>query len=1742
MANKKPMLYPRLLQAVLTPTQYCYLKVSVTTIILLVFLIPGHSQSSPTLSKNFTPGTIGPGSTSLLTLVINNAGTTAATDISFVDNLPAGVVLSDHLLLSNSCEGNLGAAPGGSSVSLSDGRLGAGSSCSISIAVTSSVPGTHTNTTSALSSSNGSGVAATADLIVVADRPGISMNLTPSSVAPFQRSTLEILIDNTANGNDLNTVAFNLTLGEGLEYSSPSNISTTCPASVPPFQPSTLSISGNTLSIANYTAAASSSCTVHVDIRSTLPGVFNIVTSELQSRNDFGLLNPSGFAVTSLEVQPAFMIKSFQTNPVSPGSSVDLVYTLTNRDRSNTATNISFTDDFESALTGVTIQSISTGSCGGTDNGTGTGIFSYSGGTLTAGSTCLITVTLDIPPGASSGVYPSVSSDVSYDLGGSPVLAGPASDQLYIDAVPILSIDYSQDVVQPGDVFDLTFTIENTDPLNSLTDIAFTDDFTQIVPAILLTPTPSTTDCGGSSSAFISDPSGTPILTFSGGTLAAASSCSFTVQLQIPDANSSNGTPTAGTQLNTTSKVTGQLNGVIVEGTSGSDEFSVHVAPILQIVPDQNQYAPGATVMLTYQLLHNENALGDATNIAFSHDFSTLFANATIASISDIDCGATIGTASTSLLEFSGGSLQPGTSCSFAVTVDVPISQATGTYQNETSQVTADVNGTSANSAPSMVELTVPAITFTKSFSNDPVEAGDPVQLDFTISNDDVLDATNISFGYNPATVLSGLTVDPSSLPSSGECGNATFVVLGTTLSMTGGSVLAGSSCSFSIVLDVPLNADDAFYPSQTESMLAEIDGEVLVIPGAIDELIILKSAQLLTLSKSLSVSSLFPGDQTQMTYEISFLGSATASNIAFTDDIGTDIPGAVISSIDGNTCSSIPITGSSLSFSGETLTSGNSCSFTVTIDIPTGLASGDYTSVSSSITADGGISGPAASATATILEQVRNDPVADAGPDQTIECVGPEGANVTLDGSGSTSDSPPLSYSWSIGGQVVSTEVSPTLTLGLGTHVVTLTVSDNVGTSSDMVTIIVEDTQAPTLTCPTPIMVNNDPGLCEASVSVLALLTDNCGATVQNDYNANGLDASDIYPVGTTTVNFEATDGGGNTADCSVDVTVIDAEAPTIDCPTDITVNNDPGSCGAIVTYTDPVGTDNCPAPNTIQIEGLGSGALFPVGTTTETFEVTDGGGLTESCSFSITVNDTELPQITCPANIIVPNNVGTCDAVVNYTTPVGTDNCPGPVTVLIVGGGSGATFPLGSTTETYEVTDASGNTAMCSFTVTVSDTSKPVITLNGEPFTVFRFSGPYTEPIGLTTASDNCDGDVTSSIIVDASAVNTNVLGFYDVIYSVTDAAGNIRTVTRSIEVIDDPAVLDHDYLLLAGQQITASKIARLDGAIHANSLISLGQGVNLNQGGPTVYDGEVTAVTQITVARNNLVNGNITAPSVSLGNNTQIGPGYVVTETTVPAVNLITLSISAGGPNTTIASGTSITLVPGSYGHLTVQGGATLNLNSGEYNFTGITLQGSSNVIVNLLTGPVELNSETQILIQDDAVVSLASGENDSEYLKIQSLTDVFIGDDVTLAGQINAINGQVNLGDDVSFRGSICAKFINIGEGSAVIHHDATGVLPKASIDDEKRNIIRPQLSEIVVNPNPFVSFLSVSGKAEVGRATLRVLDVNGRETFSQLLPEGAFKLELNTSTWLPGTYLVVLQQEQLISTQKLIKID
>ena len=123
-------------------------------------------------------------------------------------------------------------------------------------------------------------------------------------------------------------------------------------------------------------------------------------------------------------------------------------------------------------------------------------------------------------------------------------------------------------------------------------------------------------------------------------------------------------------------------------------------------------------------------------------------------------------------------------------------------------------------------------------------------------------------------------------------------------------------------------------------------------------------------------------------------------------------------------------------------------------------------------------------------------------------------------------------------------------------------------------------------------------------------------------------------FRVGVTTVTNTARDDSGNRSSCTFTVTVLDNQAPAITCPANLAVNASPDQCASNVTFT-VTATDNCAVTNLASVPP--SGSAFPVGVTTVTNTAQGQQRQQRSCTFTVTVLDTQPPVITCPANLIV-------------------------------------------------------------------------------------------------------------------------------------------------------------------------------------------------------------------------------------------------------------------------------------------------------------------------------------------------------------------------------------------------------------------------------------------------------------------------------------------------------------------------
>ncbi|MCU0377959.1 MAG: gliding motility-associated C-terminal domain-containing protein [Bacteroidales bacterium] len=190
--------------------------------------------------------------------------------------------------------------------------------------------------------------------------------------------------------------------------------------------------------------------------------------------------------------------------------------------------------------------------------------------------------------------------------------------------------------------------------------------------------------------------------------------------------------------------------------------------------------------------------------------------------------------------------------------------------------------------------------------------------------------------------------------------------------------------------------------------------------------------------------------------------------------------------------------------------------------------------------------------------------------------------------------------------------------------------------------------------------------------------------------------DRTDIIAV---TVNQLLSDNNfDGMATQNVTVTIEDNDPPVITgCPSNITVGNDPGLCSAVVSWVPPLSS----AP---MVSTHNPGATFLVGTTTVTYTSTDSDGMTSTCSFTVTVNDTEAPVVICRNTTVNLDAAGNGSVVpADLLSAVPTDNCS--VASVALSRSLFTCADLGVVTVTVTVTDGSGNISTCNALVTVTD-----------------------------------------------------------------------------------------------------------------------------------------------------------------------------------------------------------------------------------------------------------------------------------------------------------------------------------------------------------------------------------------------------------------------------------------------------
>ena len=429
-------------------------------------------------------------------------------------------------------------------------------------------------------------------------------------------------------------------------------------------------------------------------------------------------------------------------------------------------------------------------------------------------------------------------------------------------------------------------------------------------------------------------------------------------------------------------------------------------------------------------------------------------------------------------------------------------------------------------------------------------------------------------------------------------------------------------------------------------------------------------------------------------------------------------------------------------------------------------------------------------------------------------------------------------------------------------------------------------------------------------SVSILAdnnNFGDPCNGTpkrlaIQATYGpVPGSEASSITyscaNVGTHDVVLFVTDNNGNVSTVNATITVEDIEIPVIASNGDQNVNVDANTCGATVTVSASA-TDNCTL-GTLTVIGVRSDAkslsdVYPVGTTTITWDVTDANGNAAVAVIqTVTVTDNEIPVIASNGDQTVTVDANTCGATVTVSASA-TDNCT-------VGTPNGVrsdakllsdVYPVGTTTIKWNVSDANGNAAIAVVqTVKVTDNILPTVIAKN---ILVQLDAAGNATIQASDVNNNSFDDCgITALTVSPNTFTCANVGNNTVTLTATDANGNVasKTVIVTIENKNAPIALAKNTLV----QLNATGNATITAA-------------DVNNGSTATCGTPVLTVSPSTFTCANVGANTVTLTVTDANGNVSLATAIVTVQDKVAPVVLIknaTVQLDASGNASITAS---------------------------------------------------------------------------------------------------------------------------------------------------------------------------------------------------------------------------------------------
>ena len=363
------------------------------------------------------------------------------------------------------------------------------------------------------------------------------------------------------------------------------------------------------------------------------------------------------------------------------------------------------------------------------------------------------------------------------------------------------------------------------------------------------------------------------------------------------------------------------------------------------------------------------------------------------------------------------------------------------------------------------------------------------------------------------------------------------------------------------------------------------------------------------------------------------------------------------------------------------------------------------------------------------------------------------------------------------------------------------------------------------------PTIMGPDDVLVEASGLLTSVNIGDAMATDENGILSLSNNAPSSFPLGTNTIIWTAIDGVGNMAIASQIVTIQDTTPPLISPLDNITLEarSDTENIVSLVVpeTSDDVGvffiTNDAPE-------------VFPLGETLVTWTATDIIGNSSTFIQSVYLIDSISPRIAFTNDLVIEAS-STNENLVDLIIPETSDS----VGVYSITNDAPEVFPLGETLVTWTATDVSGNSASTTQTISVIDTTSPIIEIS-EPFN-FEATNQTDNIFELPMIESN-DNTQILSITNDAPA--SFEFGTTIVTWTVVDISDNTSTFEQEVHIIDTtlPTVIGPNNIQVEATSIDANIVEF--GSAEASDLVEIS---SITNDAPEVFPLGETIITWTT-----------------------------------------------------------------------------------------------------------------------------------------------------------------------------------------------------------------------------------------------------------------------------------------------------